>query len=123
MLLRWSDCDRRVRVCVSPGALSGNSESAVISISSEQLLLQATHLRNTDFVYGIAVYTGREASLLDTATFARCRSGLSCVPVAVFAFVDDCWLLIVGMWLPCFTRQRNQIREQQEGAAYEDHIH
>lgn len=32
----------------------------VSALSSEQLLLQATHLRNTEFVYGIAVYTGNE---------------------------------------------------------------
>ncbi len=30
----------------------------VISLSADQLLLQATHLRNTEFVYGVVVYTG-----------------------------------------------------------------
>lgn len=32
----------------------------VTALSSSQLLLQATHLRNTDWVYGLAVYTGNE---------------------------------------------------------------
>lgn len=33
----------------------------VYALSSSQLLLQATHLRNTDWVYGLAVYTGNES--------------------------------------------------------------
>jgi hypothetical protein len=30
----------------------------VVALSSDQLMLQATHLRNTDFVFGMVVYTG-----------------------------------------------------------------
>jgi hypothetical protein len=30
----------------------------LVSLSASQLLLQATHLRNTRWVYGVAVYTG-----------------------------------------------------------------
>ena len=37
-------------------------EGEVISLSAEQLLLQATHLRNTEFVYGVVVYTGTVVS-------------------------------------------------------------
>jgi len=33
----------------------------VYALSSSQLLLQATHLRNTDWIYGLAVYTGNES--------------------------------------------------------------
>ena len=32
----------------------------VESLSSDQLLLQATHVRNTEFVFGLVVYTGNE---------------------------------------------------------------
>lgn len=28
------------------------------SITEKQLLLQATHIKNTDWLYGVAVYTG-----------------------------------------------------------------
>ena len=40
-----------------------------ISLTDKQLLLQATHLKNTDWVYGVVVYTGdiRAADLLSLA--------------------------------------------------------
>ncbi len=41
--------DSQLRIQGNPG---------VISLSADQLMLQATHLRNTAFVYGLAVYTG-----------------------------------------------------------------
>ena len=34
-----------------------------LSLSAENLLLQGTHLRNTEFVIGVAVYTGMETKL------------------------------------------------------------
>lgn len=34
--------------------------TTVLPLSASQLLLQATHLRNTDWVYGLIVYTGNE---------------------------------------------------------------
>ena len=30
-----------------------------ISLTERQMLLQATHLKNTEWVYGVVVYTGR----------------------------------------------------------------
>ena len=38
--------------------LSPKAGAQVLSLSADQLLLQATHVRNTEFVYGVAVYTG-----------------------------------------------------------------
>jgi len=37
-----------------------NDSETVLPLSASQLLLQATHLRNTDWMYGLVVYTGNE---------------------------------------------------------------
>ena len=34
-----------------------------LSLSDKQLLLQATHIRNTDYIYGLVVYTGNETKV------------------------------------------------------------
>ncbi|KAI3640282.1 hypothetical protein MIR68_001160 [Amoeboaphelidium protococcarum] len=39
------------------------SGSDVISLTPDQLLLQGSHLKNTKFIYGVAVYTGNETKL------------------------------------------------------------
>eukprot|EP01029_Cantina_marsupialis_P021360 TRINITY_DN50_c1_g1_i4.p1 TRINITY_DN50_c1_g1~~TRINITY_DN50_c1_g1_i4.p1 ORF type:complete len:1122 (-),score=321.77 TRINITY_DN50_c1_g1_i4:384-3749(-) len=37
------------------------SQNEWLSLSSDQLLLQATHMRNTDYAFGLACYTGNES--------------------------------------------------------------
>ena len=45
------------------GRLRLQSGSDLISLSVDQLLLQSTHLANTKWIYGLAVYTGNETRL------------------------------------------------------------
>jgi phospholipid-translocating ATPase len=78
----------------------------VQALSSSQLLLQATHLRNTDWVYGLAVYTGNETKFgknkkspptkyTRTDGFINSISAavflLQLMLVAVFGAVGDVW--------------------------------
>jgi hypothetical protein len=110
----------------------------IISLSSDQLMLQATHLRNTEFVFGIVVYTGELCAFVLGAalpgrracfcfvwgTVSRC-----CLP---WSAVRQCplppschhpCLAFPCRAVPCFVarnvtrRQRNQVREQQKDAA------
>ncbi len=39
---------------------AADADAAVESLSADQLLLQATHVRNTEFVFGLVVYSGNE---------------------------------------------------------------
>lgn len=45
-----------------------------ISLSSEQLLLQGCYLRNTDYIYGIAVYTGNETKVSKSKTKIKIKN-------------------------------------------------
>jgi phospholipid-translocating ATPase len=40
--------------------VEGDGDGNVLPLSASQLLLQATHLRNTDWMFGLVVYTGNE---------------------------------------------------------------
>ena len=59
---------RGVIECAHPNPAIGQFDStlrvtagsAPLSLSATQLLLQATHVRNTDWIWGAAVYTGNE---------------------------------------------------------------
>jgi len=64
---------------------------AVHALTSTQLLLQATHLRNTDWVYGLAVYTGNETKFgknkkTPPTKYTRTDDFISTVSVCIFMF-------------------------------------
>jgi magnesium-transporting ATPase (P-type) len=44
-----------------PSVISNNN--TVIALSNDNLLLRGMSLRNTEFIYGIAVYTGPETKI------------------------------------------------------------
>jgi phospholipid-transporting ATPase len=52
---------------IGGGGFSGPSERQ-IPIGPDQLLLRGAQLRNTPWVYGIAVFTGHETKLMKNAT-------------------------------------------------------
>eukprot|EP00122_Pirum_gemmata_P004540 Pgem_evm1s4127 len=41
-----------------------------VTLQNEQVLLRGSQLRNTQWIYGVVVYTGHEAKLLQNATAA-----------------------------------------------------
>eukprot|EP00698_Gefionella_okellyi_P017027 TRINITY_DN4930_c0_g2_i1.p1 TRINITY_DN4930_c0_g2~~TRINITY_DN4930_c0_g2_i1.p1 ORF type:complete len:1133 (+),score=217.67 TRINITY_DN4930_c0_g2_i1:38-3436(+) len=45
------------------GRMRVTATDELVSCSQDQLLLQSTHLRNTKWVYGVAIYTGNETRL------------------------------------------------------------
>lgn len=79
---------------------------AVTALSSSQLLLQATHVRNTDWVYGMVVYSGNETKFgknkkspptkyTKTDAFINSVSAsvfaLQLMLVIIFGIVGDVW--------------------------------
>jgi phospholipid-translocating ATPase len=48
------------RLWLSPSSNDATPDGDATPLSGEQLLQQATRLRNTDKIYGLAVYTGNE---------------------------------------------------------------
>ena len=50
------------------------TSNVVSSLSADQLLLQATHVRNTEFAYGLAVYTGTPYADVRCCGVAAARS-------------------------------------------------
>ena len=86
-------------------------EDDYISLTSEGVILQATNLRNVDWIYGIAVYTGKISHLIlsafqkvksvSTSVFFQCNWGevlFYCSYEALkFVFDVGLFLLIIGV--------------------------
>jgi len=83
------------------------SHSDWLTVDASNLVLQATHLRNTDYIYGLAVYTGNETKLgmnkmSPPTKWTKLDKAVNQVTVFVFVF-QLVMVLIFGLIGDLFT--------------------
>lgn len=62
---------------VFEGTLSIDGEAGKISLSNKQVLLRGCVLRNTEWVYGVVVFTGAETKLVQNSTAAPSKRNIT----------------------------------------------
>lgn len=55
------------------GQMTLDKCSESIPLDANQILLRGSSLRNTDYIYGIAVYTGHESKIMKNSPHARSK--------------------------------------------------
>ena len=53
------------------GTLSAHALSKPLSLGVENFLLWGSSLRNTDFIYGLVVYTGHDTKIMKNSAISR----------------------------------------------------
>ena len=53
--------------------LGGKKKDIVVSLNNEQMLLRGSSLRNTEFIYGIVVFTGHETKIMKNSVGSRAK--------------------------------------------------
>lgn len=81
------------------GTMLAMEEKEAMSLSLEQLLLRGSTLRNTDWIYGVAVYTGVDTKMLRNSNAAPLKRSL--VERQTNTRVFYVFLLIIGLSLIC----------------------
>lgn len=48
-------------------------DGEILPLDTDQVLLRGSQLRNTQYIYGIAVYTGHQTKIMKNSTGARSK--------------------------------------------------
>eukprot|EP01133_Synstelium_polycarpum_P007008 gene7008-8143_t len=61
-----------------------------VTLSADNVILQATHLRNTEFIYGVAVYTGNETKIgknkkIPPTKWTKLDRSINRITIAIFS--------------------------------------
>jgi magnesium-transporting ATPase (P-type) len=54
-------------------AMGGERKDLIVPLSTEQILLRGSSLRNTEFVYGLVVFTGHETKIMKNSVGSRAK--------------------------------------------------
>lgn len=53
--------------------LGGDMKESVISLNTDQMLLRGSSLRNTEFIYGLVVFTGHETKIMMNSVGSKAK--------------------------------------------------
>lgn len=53
--------------------LGGDKKDTLVSLATDQLLLRGSSLRNTEYIYGLVVFTGHETKIMKNSVGARAK--------------------------------------------------
>ncbi len=87
----WHSCDLSAPSALARASYSAGSRGRRFPLSSDNLLLQGTYLRNTAWVLGIVVYTGNETKMgqnkaLPRPKYTKLDEAINKITLLVFAF-------------------------------------
>jgi magnesium-transporting ATPase (P-type) len=72
----WVDCEQPNDMLYKfEGAMGLNEENkdVLISLGTDQMLLRGSSLRNTDYIYGLVVFTGHETKIMKNSVGSRAK--------------------------------------------------
>lgn len=53
--------------------LGGDQKDVIVPLNTDQMLLRGSSLRNTDFAYGLVVFTGHETKIMKNSTGSKAK--------------------------------------------------
>jgi magnesium-transporting ATPase (P-type) len=53
--------------------LGGDKKDVIVPLSTDQMLLRGSSLRNTEYIYGIVVFTGHETKIMMNSVGSRAK--------------------------------------------------
>ena len=86
-----------------------------IPLDANQMLLRGSSLRNTDYIYGIVVYTGHERKIMKNSPKSRTKKSYIEVKVNYFIIITFCFMILIclfaslysAIWNNAFSKETN----------------